>query len=29
MIDARTGGKWYLSAGLLVVFGLITAVNVS
>lgn len=29
LIDARTGGKWYLSAGLLVVFGLITAVNVS
>lgn len=29
LIDARTGGKWYLSAGLLVLFGLITAVNVS
>ena len=29
LIDARTGGNWYLSAGLLVVFGLITAVNVS
>ncbi len=29
LIDARTGGKWYLSVGLLVVFGLITAVNVS
>ena len=29
LIDARTGGKWYLSGGLLVVFGLITAVNVS
>lgn len=29
LIDARTGGKWYLSAGLLALFGLITAVNVS
>ena len=29
LIDARTGGKWYLSVGALVVFGLITAVNVS
>lgn len=29
LIDARTGGKWYLSVGLLVLFGLITAVNVS
>ena len=29
LIDARTGGKWYLSVGLLVVFGLITAVSVS
>ena len=27
--DVRTGGKWYLSVGLLVLFGLITAVNVS
>ena len=29
LIDARTGGKWYLSIGALVLFGLITAVNVS
>jgi hypothetical protein len=30
LIDARAGGKkWYLSGGLLVIFGLITAVNVS
>lgn len=29
LIDVRTGGKWYLSGGLLVLFGLITAVNVS
>jgi hypothetical protein len=29
LIDARTGGKWLLSLGALVVFGLITAVNVS
>ena len=29
LIDVRTGGKWYLSIGLLVLFGLITAVNVS
>ena len=29
LIDVRTGGKWYLSVGVLVLFGLITAVNVS
>jgi hypothetical protein len=29
LIDARTGAKWYLSAGLLVLFGLITSLNVS
>jgi hypothetical protein len=29
LIDVRTGGRWYLSVGLLVLFGLITAVNVS
>jgi hypothetical protein len=29
LIDIRTGGKWLLSLGALVVFGLITAVNVS
>ena len=30
LIDARAGGKkWYLSGALLVIFGLITAVNVS
>ena len=29
LIDARTGGKWLLSVGALVLFGLITAVNVS
>ena len=29
LIDARTGGKWLLSIGALVLFGLITAVNVS
>jgi len=29
LIDVRTGGKWYLSIGALVLFGLITAVNVS
>ena len=28
-IDARTGSRWFLSLGLLVLFGLITAVNVS
>ncbi len=29
LIDARTGKSWYLSGGLLVIFGLITAVAVS
>jgi hypothetical protein len=29
LIDARRGGKWLLSLGALVLFGLITAVNVS
>lgn len=29
LIDMRTGGKWYLSVGSLILFGLITAVNVS
>jgi len=29
LIDARTGGKWYLSIGALVLFGLITAFKVS
>ncbi len=29
LIGARTGGKWLLSVGLLVLFGLITAINVS
>lgn len=28
-IDARTGSRWFLSLGVLVLFGLITAVNVS
>lgn len=28
-IDARAGTRWYLSLGLLVVFALITAVNVA
>ena len=28
-IDARTGSRWFLSLGVLVVFGLITAINVS
>ena len=28
-IDARTGSRWFLSGGLLVLFALITAVNVS
>lgn len=28
-IDARTGSRWFLSLGLLVLFGLITAINVS
>ena len=29
LIDVRTGGKWLLSLGALVLFGLITAINVS
>lgn len=29
LIDARAGNKWYLSGGLLVVYGLITAVAVA
>lgn len=29
LIDARAGKNWYLSGGLLVIFGLITAVAVS
>jgi Bacterial aa3 type cytochrome c oxidase subunit IV len=29
LIDARTGGRWLLSLGALVVFGLITAIKVS
>ena len=29
LIDVRTGAKWYLSSGLLVLFGLFTAFNVS
>ena len=29
LIDARTGAKWFLSAGLLVLFGLISAFSVS
>ena len=29
LIDARTGGKWYLSGGLLVIYGLVTAVALS
>jgi len=29
LIDARRGSKWFLSGGLLVLFGLITAANVS
>lgn len=28
-IDARGGSRWFLSLGVLVVFGLITAINVS
>lgn len=27
LIDARSGGKWYLSGGLLVLFGLLVAIN--
>jgi len=29
IIDFRMGSRWFLSAGLLVLFGLITAINVS
>jgi len=29
IIDFRMGSRWFLSIGLLVIFGLITAVNVS
>lgn len=29
LIDARTSGKWYISAGWLVVFGLIVAAAIS
>lgn len=29
LIDARAGNRWYLSGGLLVLFGLITAINIS
>jgi hypothetical protein len=29
VIDVRTGGRWLMPLGVLVVFGLITAVNVS
>jgi len=29
LIDARAGNRWYLSGGLLVVYGLITAVAVA
>ena len=28
-VDARTGSRWFLSLGVLVLFGLITAINVS
>ena len=28
-VDARIGSRWFLSLGVLVVFGLITAINVS
>ncbi len=27
LIDVRSGGKWYLSGGLLVLFGLFVAIN--
>lgn len=27
LIDARAGGKWYLSGGLLVLYGLFVAIN--
>jgi uncharacterized membrane protein len=29
LIDARAGNKWYLSGGLLVIFGLVTAVLIA
>lgn len=29
IIDARAGGRWYLSGGLLVVYALITAINIA
>ena len=29
LIDARTGNRWYLSGGILVVYGLLTAIAVS
>lgn len=29
LIDARSGGKWYLSGGLLAIYGLITAVAIA
>ncbi len=29
LIDLRSGSNWYLSGGLLVVFGLLTGINVS
>lgn len=28
LIDVRSGGKWYVSGGLLVLFGLFVAINV-
>ena len=28
-IDARSGGRWLLSIGVLVVFGILTAINIS
>jgi hypothetical protein len=29
LIDARAGNRWFLSGGLLVLFGLLTAINIS
>jgi len=29
LIDLRAGGRWFLSGGLLVAFGLLTGINVS
>lgn len=29
LIDARAGNRWYLSGGLLVVFGILTAIAIS